>query len=549
MKLIVIGGVAAGASAAARARRLDEKAEIVMFERGEFISFANCGLPYHVGGSIPDRDHLIVMSPEKFSGRTAIDVRIRHEVTAINRERRTVSVRDLARETTFEEGYDRLIIATGARPIMPDLPGADDPDVMQLWTIPDMDRINARIDAGARHVTVVGGGFVGVEIAENLREREVATSLVELQDQVMPNLDVEMARPLAAELRDHGVQLHLSRRVSAIDRQAAASTGAARLTVRLSDGSSFDTDLVLMSVGVRPNSELAREAGLRISDRGGIVVDDRLRTSDPEIFAVGDAISVTDLVSGQPAQIPLAGPANRQGRIAADNALGRDSIYRGTLGTSIVKVFSLTAAGVGMTERRLTAAGRTFRKLYLHPFSHATYYPGASQLSIKLLFGDDGAILGAQAVGSDGVDKRIDVLATAMRAGLTVYDLEELELAYAPPYGSAKDPVNFAGMIAGNVLRGDSDLVHWDNLPADCVLLDVREPAEREAGHVPDSAFIPLGQLRDRLDELPRDRPIAVYCAVGLRGYLAERVLKQHGFRAANVSGGCRSRMLCPPTE
>jgi len=547
MKLLIVGGVAGGASAAARARRLDEQADIVMFERGEFVSFANCGLPYHVGNVIAERSSLMVMTPEKFKARVNIDVRTLQEVISIDRAGKSVAVRNVRTGEEYTDTYDKLILATGSTPVRPAIPGADDPDVMQLWTIPDMDRIKSRVDQGARRAVVVGAGFIGLEVVENLRERGLDVRLVELLPQVLPTLDAEMSQLLTDELQRNGVDVRLGRKVVAIRRVTAGAPGSAPLAVSLDDDTELAADLVIMAIGVRPNSALAGGAGLELTDRKGIAVDDHMRTSDPDIYAVGDVVSVTDFVEGSPTQIPLAGPANRQGRIAADNVTGRDSVYRGTLGTSVVKVFDVTAASVGMTERRLKAADAAYEKIYIHPASNATYYPGAAPLAIKLLFDADGRILGAQVVGERGVDKRVDVIATAMRGGMTVYDLEELELAYAPPYSSAKDPVNFAGMVAANVLRGDTDLVHCDSIPEGALLLDVREPAEYELGHINGAAFIPLGQLRDRLGELPRDRKIIVYCKVGLRGYLAERILKQNGFDAANLSGSWLTWKLYHP--
>ncbi len=538
MKLIVVGGVAGGASAAARARRLNEDAEIIMIERGEFISFANCGLPYHVGNVISERSDLLVMTPENFRKRTNIDVRTLQEVAAINRDKKTVSIKNLNSGKTYEESYDKLILSTGSSPIRPPIPGADDPDVMQLWTIPDMDRILSRVKEGAKRAVVVGGGFIGLEIAENLRKRDLDVTLVELLPQVLPTLDHEMARPLADEMRRNGIKLLLGSKVTEIHRPSIDETCCKELHLVLDNGDEFEADLVVMSVGVRPNSEIAETAGLELAERKGIVVDEHMTTSDPNIYAVGDVVSTKDLVYAEPAQIPLAGPANRQGRIAAENIFGRDTSYRGTLGTSVVKVFKHSAASSGWTEKRLKNARKPFKKIYLHPQSNASYYPGAREMALKLLFDDDGKILGVQAVGEKGVDKRVDVVATAMRGDMTVYDLEELELAYAPPYGSAKDPVNFAGMIAANVLRGDTTLVHADEIPDDVFLLDIREPAENELGAIPGSTLIPLGQLRDRLEEIPKDKKVLVYCRVGLRGYLAERILKQHGIDSANLSGG-----------
>jgi NADPH-dependent 2,4-dienoyl-CoA reductase/sulfur reductase-like enzyme/rhodanese-related sulfurtransferase len=541
MRIVIVGGVAGGASAAARARRLDERAEIVLIERGAYISFANCGLPYHVGKVIPEREPLLVMTPEKFTARTAIDARIRHEATAVDRARKILMVKDLESGEERPEPYDKLILATGSRPLRPDLPGIGDPDVMQLWTIPDMDRINARIDAGATRAIVVGGGFIGLEVAENLVERGLRVTLVEKLGHVLPSLDEEMARPLADELRARGVTVRLGTGVQSIRR------GADGLAVALDGGETVAADFVVMSIGVRPNSELAAACGLTLNERGGIVVDTHLRTSDPDIFAVGDVIAVNDLALGGQAMIPLAGPANRQGRIAAENALGGNREYDGSLGTSVLKLFSLTAASTGATERRLKAAGRAYRKVYLHPQSHASYYPGSATLNLKLLFADDGRILGAQCVGAKGVEKRIDVIATAMKGGMNVRELAELELSYAPPYGSAKDPVNYAGMIATNILDGLTDYVTPDAIPDGALLLDVREPAEAEMTPMPGSTLIPLGALRGRLHELPKDRLIVCFCKLGLRGWIAERILKENGFQAANLGGGTLTDALFHP--
>jgi NADPH-dependent 2,4-dienoyl-CoA reductase/sulfur reductase-like enzyme/peroxiredoxin family protein/rhodanese-related sulfurtransferase/TusA-related sulfurtransferase len=541
MKIIIVGGVAGGASAAARARRLDEHADIVLLERGEYISFANCGLPYHVGKVIPEREQLLVMTPEKFRARTAIDARVRHEATAIDRQGKTVSVKDLRTGEEKQESYDKLILATGSRPIQPRLPGSDDPDVLPLWTIPDMDRITAKIDAGAKRALVIGGGFIGLEVAENLVERGLHVTLVEKLPQVLPSLDDEMARPLAQELCARGVTLRLGTGVQAIQR------GTDGLKVQLDDGETVAVDFAVMSIGVRPNSELAAACGLALTERQGIVVDTHLRTSDPDIYAVGDVIAVNDLAMGGQAMIPLAGPANRQGRIAAENALGGNKEYAGSLGTSVLKLFSLTAAGTGTTERRLKAAGLAYRKVYLHPQSHAAYYPGGATLNLKLLFAEDGRILGAQCIGTKGVEKRIDVIATAMKAGMSVRELAELELSYAPPYGSAKDPVNYAGMIATNILEGLTDYVTPDAIPDGALLLDVREPAEIELYPMSGTTQIPLGSLRQRLHELPKDRLIVCFCKLGLRGWIAERILKENGFKAANLGGGTLTYALFHP--
>ena len=534
MKIVIVGGVAGGASAAARLRRLDEQAEIVLFERGDNVSFANCGLPYHVGGVIAERDDLLVMPPARFKGRLAVDLRIRHEVVSIDRAAHVVRYVNLATGETGSETYDKLLLATGSTPLRPPLPGIHDPDVLPLWTMGDMDAIKARAEGETRRAVVVGGGFIGLEAAENLRHRGVAVTLVELLPQVLPTLDAELATLLHEELEQNGVALRLGAAVEGFER-----TDKNGLVVRLRGGEAVETDLVVLSIGVRPNAELAKAAGLRTGDRGGIVTDGTMRTDDPDIYAVGDTVQVTDPVLGVPTQIPLAGPANKQGRLAAEAMTGVPvAPYRGTWGTAIVKIFGLAAASVGASEKVLKRAGVAFEKIYLHPFSHATYYPGAQMMHLKLLFTREGRILGAQIVGRDGVDKRIDVVATAMQAGLTVTDLARLELAYAPPYGSAKDPVNFAGFVAENVLMGKSRLAYPYALPEGACLLDVREPAECERGTLPGALTIPLGQLRKRLDELPRDRPIVAYCAVGLRGYLAERILRQNGFDVRNLSGG-----------
>ena len=438
MKIIIVGGVAGGASAAARARRLSESAEIILVERGEYISFANCGLPYHIGNLIENRGSLLLITPEKFRARTQIDVRTLQEVTAIDRAGKRVTLQDLRSGRSYEESYDKLILSTGSSPIRPPIPGADDPDVFQLWTIPDMDRIVARIQQGARRAVVIGAGFIGLEVAENLRHRGLEVALVELLPQVLSTLDREMTQPLNSELSRHGISLHLGRKVVEIRRQSGD------LHVQLDDSSAVATDFVVLSVGVRPNSELAAAAGLTLTPRNGIQVNEKMETSDSAIYAVGDVAAARDLVFGEPALFPLAGPANRQGRIAAEN---------------------------------------------------------------------------------------------------------ELELAYAPPFGSAKDPVNFAGMVAANALCGDTTPVQCDAVPGDALLLDVREPAEVEAGSLPGSQAIPLGQLRGRLNELPKDKRIVAFCRVGLRGYLAERILKENGFNAANLSGGLLTWKLFNPED
>lgn len=531
MKVLIIGGVAAGAGTAARLRRLDEKAQIVMFERGDDVSYANCGLPYHVGGVIPNRDSLIVMSPARFKAWFDVDVRVKSEVVAIDRAAKSVTVRGPSGESV--ERYDKLVIATGSSPVMLNVPGADDPRVTRLWTIPDMDAMLAKVRDGAKRAVVVGAGFIGLETAENLNARGLDVTIVELMDQVLPTFDREMATPLAQELASAGIALRLGRKVVAFEPVGDA------LAAVLDSGERLPADLVVMSVGVKPNSELAQAAGLEIGPKGHVVVDEHLRTSDPDIYAAGDVVEVMDPILGGKTAIPLAGPANKQARIVADNLVGRASRYRGSYGAAVLKVGGLSAASVGSTERRLRPAGVAYEKIYTHPASSASYYPGATQIHLKLLFGkDDGRLLGAQIVGGKGVDKRLDVIATAMQAGLTAPALAKLELVYAPPYSSAKDPVNFAGMIAEGVLAGERRLVHADAIPAGAVVLDVREPGEVERGAIPGSINIPLGQLRRRLGELDKTKLIVASCQVGLRGYLAERILRQNGFEAANLSGG-----------
>lgn len=554
MKLVIVGGVAGGASAAARARRLSESAEIVLFERGPDVSFANCGLPYYLGGEIVDRSKLLVVTPQRMRERFRLDVRTRSSVERIDRAAKRVRVRELSTGREYNESYDKLILAPGAAPIRPDLPGIDLPAVEVLRNLDDTDRIHARLAAGVQRAVVIGAGFIGLEMVENLVRRGVQTTLVELQNQVLPPLDREMTQPIAATLAKQKVRLILA------DSAEAFEPDGDGVQVRLRSGARLPADLVVLGVGVRPENDLAREAGLEIGPRGGIRVDEGMQTSDPDIYAVGDAVEIRDFVSGTPTQVPLAGPANRQGRIAADRVFGRDSRFRGTQGTAIVKVFDTVAAMTGLSEKALVRLGKPLLKCYVHPLNHAGYYPGAEQMTLKLLFDPaDGKLLGAQAVGGHGVDKRIDVLAVAIQAGMTVYDLEEVELCYAPQFGSAKDAVNMAGFVAAGLLRGDhpqfsaeqvappasaadgQGAAAKDNDEAEPFLLDVRTPEEFDAGHVPGAVNIPIDELRERLAELPADQPIAAYCQVGQRGYLATRILLQSGYRVANLSGGYRS--------
>lgn len=548
MKLVIVGGVAGGASAAARARRLCEEADILMVERGPDVSFANCGLPYYIGGEIASRDKLLVATADLLRKRFRIDVRTRATVESIDRAAKTVRVRDLASGRVVDEPYDALLLAPGATPLRPPIPGIDSAHVFTLRTLADVDRIKARVDAGAQRAVVVGAGFIGLELAENLVKRGVETTLVELQSQVLPPLDPEMTVPIVEALTARGVRVILG------DSATGFAASGERVRVTLTSGGVHAADLVILGVGVRPESTLAVEAGLDVGPRGGIRVDERMQTSDPAIWAVGDAVEIRDAVTGSAAQVPLAGPANRQGRIAAEAIVrpeaSRPSRYRGTQGTAIVGVFDRVAAITGASEKVLAREGRGYRKVYVHPADHAGYYPGAEPMTLKLLFDpESGRVLGAQAVGGRGVDKRIDVIAVAIQAGMTVFDLEELELCYAPQFGSAKDPVNMAGFVAAGLLRGDHPQVDvatcLDGPPdADSILLDVRTPKEFADGHLPGAITIPVDDLRGRLAELPRDRRILAYCQVGMRGYVATRILLQHGFRAANLGGGSKASML-----
>ena len=544
MKLLIVGGVAGGASAAARARRLSEDAEIIVFERGPDVSFANCGLPYYVGGEIAQREKLLVTTPERLRARFKLDVRTRSSVEAIDRAAKKVRVRDLATGREYNETYDKLILAPGAAPLRPPIPGIDLPGIFTLRNLQDVDRIKERVDAGVRRAVVVGAGFIGLELVENFVRRGVATTVVELQDQVLPPLDKEMTTPILETLRKHGVSVLLEQSAEAFE---AATDG---LVVRVKSGERLPADLVILGIGVRPENRLAVEAGLEVGPRGGIRVNEQMQTADPDVYAVGDAVEVRDFVSGDATQVPLAGPANRQGRLAADHIFGRPAKFRGTQGTAVVGVFELTAAATGASEKALRRAQRPFRKAYVHPASHAGYYPGAEPMTIKILFHPEtGKLLGAQAVGGAGVDKRIDVLAVALQAGMTVFDLEEMELCYAPQYGSAKDPINMAGFVAAGLLRGDHPQVDVEAVSASeeskrPLLLDVRTPQEFAAGNIPGAVNIPVDDLRARLEELPRDREIAVYCQVGQRGYLATRILRQRGYAASNIGGGYKTYLL-----
>ena len=552
-KIVIIGGVAGGASAAARARRLSESSEIIILERGEHVSFANCGLPYHISGDIPRRDALLLQTPQSFKKRFNVDVRTCHEVIAINPHAKTVTVKELLTERLYIEAYDKLLLSPGAAPVRPPLPGLDHPGVHLLRNIPDMDRIlTALADHKPHHATVVGGGFIGLEMVDALHQRGIAVTLLELGEQVMAPVDPEMASPLHQTLVEHGVELKLKTGLSEVLPEAPSAEPSGKstgLTLLLSDGSQLPTDLLILAIGVKPETLLAVQAGLQLGPRGGITVDELMQTSEPDIYAVGDVVETPEFVTGKPALMPLAGPANRQGRLAADNMLGRRVSYKRTQGTAICKVFNLAVASTGLNEKSLLRSGMAYQKIYVHPASHASYYPGSHPVSLKLLFDPhNGRILGAQAVGVDGIDKRIDVLAVAMRAGMTVMDLEDLELTYAPPFGSARDVINQAGMVASNVLKGDEAVCHTEDLLAlqpDQLLLDVRNPAELQtAGAFPNAINIPVDELRARMAELPKDKEILVACQVGLRGHVAYRMLSNCGFRVRNLSGGFKTYQM-----
>lgn len=540
-RVLIVGGVAGGANAATRLRRLDERAEIVVFERGKYVSFANCGLPYHIGGEIVDRSKLLQHTPETLKNRFALDVRTQNEVIKIDRERKEVEVLDLQKNSTYRERYDYLILSPGASPLRPPVPGLDLPGVFSLRDVPDMDRIIAWIaEKKPARAAVVGGGFIGLEMLEQLHRRGVSCTVFESNPQVLMPLDAELVALVQQEIRRHGVSISLGDGVAAIE-----SVGDGALRVKTRSGATQEVDLVIWSIGVRPETKLAREAGLELGETGGIKVSDSMQTSDPSIYAVGDCIEVQHGITHQPAFIALAGPANRQGRIVADNICGIKSEYKGTIGTAIVRVFSLTAACTGANEKLLRKNNIPYQAIHLHPASHASYYPGAAQLALKVLFhAETGRILGAQGVGADGVDKRIDVIATAIHGDMTIEDLGDLELCYAPPFGSAKDPVNMAGMVGKNV-RGDIvKLAQWSDveaMSATATVLDVRDLDEFQKGALPNALHIPLNSLRNRLSEVPKDREVLVYCASGQRSYNACRILTQHGFACRNLSGAYKT--------
>ena len=539
MKVVIIGGVAGGASAAARLRRLNEEAEIVLLERGDAISYANCGLPYYIGGDITDEEALTVQTPQGFRSRFRIDVRTGEEAVSIDREKKTVTVRR-KNGAVYTETYDVLLLSPGAEPVRPPLPGLDDPRVFTLRTIPDTLRIKRFIEeTRPRAALVVGGGYIGAEMAENLARAGLQVTVAELADHLIPPLDYDMACGVHQYLRSKGIRLLLNTGLSGLIPEAGG--------LRANLGTEAPLfDMVLLSVGVRPDTRLAREAGLPLNSKGAILVDEHMRTADPAVYAVGDAVEIRERITGRAGYIPLAGPANKQGRIAADNIAGGGSVYQGTQGSAVLKLFDMTVATTGINEETARRAGIPFDKVYTLSPSHASYYPGATNISLKLLFEQgSGRLLGAQLIGFDGVDKRCDVLATAIRAGMTAFDLTELELAYAPPYSSAKDPVNMAGFVAENVLTGKVKQYHWhdvDALPRSgaVTLLDVRTPGEYARGRIEGTRNIPLDSLRNRLAELDKGKPVYVNCQSGLRSYIACRILTQAGFDCFNLAGGYR---------
>lgn len=543
MKIVIVGGVAGGATAAVRARCLDEHAQITILERGAFVSFANCGLPYHLGGVIPKREHLILLEPEFLAERFKIDVRINHQVMKINRKDRTVEVMDKTQHKMVQISYDKLIISTGASPVSPAIEGVDNPNVCHLWTLPDMDKIMLKIK-NKQQVTLVGAGFVGLEIAENLIERGLDVTLIEFLDQVLPTIDKEMTADLRGVLQEKGCKIRLSTALKSIQQEGDF------LKLNFTDGTTAQTQLLLLSTGVRPNSELAQSAQLPCNARGAIIVDEYMQTADEHIYAVGDVVEVRDPILGGKIQVQLAAPANKQARIAVENAIfGNSKIYVGSFGASVIKLFNLNVAMVGWNEKMLKKNNQTYEKIYLHPFDHVPYYPGAWQLHLKVIFDPQTQkILGAQCVGKGDVARRIDVISTAMHAGLTVGDLGSLELCYAPPFGAPKDAVNHVGVMAQNLLEKRAKIAHFDSIMLDDFILDVRDPEETIKGALPHCMNIPLNQLRQQLTQLPKNRRILIYCLSGVRGYYAERILTQNGFNAYNLSGGYMTYQMLQST-
>ncbi|PKM68008.1 MAG: CoA-disulfide reductase [Firmicutes bacterium HGW-Firmicutes-2] len=540
-KVLIVGGVAGGAGTAARLRRMDDQAEIIMFEKGPYISFANCGLPYYIGGTIKNREELLLQTPEGFGNRFNVDVRVNNEVLKIDRGNKKVIVKNGTTNMTYEESYDTLVLSTGSTPLVPGLEGIDSPNIFTLWTIPDVDRIKEYVlSHNLKTATVIGGGFIGLEMAENLHDLGLDVSIAEMAPQVMMSIDYDMAQLIHGHLAKKEVHLHLNNGVKSFKARGPVTD------VILSDGTTIESDIILLAIGVKPNGSLAIESGLKTNERGGVIVDTHLRTSDPNIYALGDMIEVEDFVSGQKTMVPLAGPANKQGRIVADNITGLSKTYNGTQGTSVAKVFDMTVASTGNNEKNLEKQGLLYGKDYLVSLitksSHADYYPGAKDLTLKLIFDLEGKILGAQALGQEGVEKRIDVIATAIRFGATVNDLIELELSYAPPYSSAKDPVNMVAYVADNILSQKMVPIRSEEIQgldeSKLVILDVRTPEEVAYGAIEGHVNIPLDDLRERIHELPSDREIIIYCAVGFRGYLASTILNPAGFKTRNLLGG-----------
>lgn len=538
-KVLIVGGVAGGASAAARLRRLDENAEIIMFERDGYISFANCGLPYHIGEVIKEREKLLVQTPEAMNKRFNIDVRINSEVTSIDAKNKRVMVKSADRGL-YEESYDYIILSPGAKPIRPNIPGINSSRIFSLRNIPDTDRIKDYVDnKNIRSAIVIGGGFIGVEMAENLVERSIKVTLVEAAPHILAPFDSDMVVIAEKEMEQKGIKLMLGDGVKAFSEENSS------VQVTLNSDNTLSADMIILAIGVTPDTGFLKDSGIELGPKGHIIVNDRMETNIEGIYAVGDAIEVVDFVTGQKTAIPLAGPANKQGRVAADNAAGLNSVYKGSQGTSILKIFNLTAASTGANERTLQRLNIPYRTIFLHPNSHAGYYPDALPMTIKLIFNDEGKVLGSQIIGYDGVDKRIDVIAAVIRLKGTVNDLAELESAYAPPYSSAKDPVNMAGFMAQNILNDMTSVITPSQFKAmdkdDYILLDVRTEEEFENGHVDGAVNIPVDSLRDRLHELDKEKAIIEYCQVGLRGYIASRILKQNGFKAVNITGGYKS--------
>ena len=536
MRILIVGGVAGGASAAARARRLDEEAEIIIFERGEYVSFANCGLPYYAGGVIKERDALLVQTPKGLRNRFNIDVRIKNVVEAIDRENKRVKVKNLETGKEYYEEYDYLILSPGAEPIVPPFEGADLECVHTVRTIPDIDAIKNKIDSNmVKKAVVIGAGFIGLEMAENFRERGIETHLIEKMDQVMPPFDKDISVILHREIGRNDIRLHLDQEVVKITEKEIGCK------VVLKSGKEIEADLVIMAIGVRPEIDLAQNAGIE-TGRRGIITDKKMCTSDPSVLAIGDAIDSLDPVTGNMRNVPLAGPAAKQALVAVNNIFGIEEEYAGTLGTSIVKVFGLTGAMTGASEKILKSAGKPFLKVWTFPADHVGYYPGATQMSMKVLYDpENGVVLGAQIVGKNGVARRMDVLATAVKQKMTAKDLAELELCYAPPYGSSKDAVNLSGMAALNHLRKLTPMMSWEDLKGEEFLLDVRTEKEYKKGNVPNSTLLPVDEIRERINEIPKDKTIAVFCQVGIRGHIACRILKQKGYKIVNITGGYRS--------